>query len=73
MADYDRALQIDPNDEHAYNNRGLALQSQGDLEAAVMDFDLAIRINPQFSAAQYNRAWAKYAQGDILGALFDLF
>jgi lipoprotein NlpI len=73
LADYDHALQIDPNDEHAYNNRGLVLQARGDLEGAVADFSQAIQIDPTFSQAQRNRAWAEWHSGDVWGAVTDLF
>ena len=35
IADYDRAIQLDPKDAAIYNNRGLVKQERGDLEAAI--------------------------------------
>ena len=67
LADYDKALEADPNDEHAYNNRGLALQSRGDYDAAVADFDMALQIDPQFSQAMHNRALGQMARGRCAG------
>ena len=60
--------EVDPNDEHAYNNRGLALLSRGDYDGAMSDFDMALQINPQFAQAQHNRSLARWHNWDVFGA-----
>src|SRR5262244_928116 len=46
VADYDAALQIEPNNPHIYNARGSAYQKKGDYDAAIADYDAAIRLDP---------------------------
>lgn len=50
-------LKSDPKRGWAYNLRGIALQEQGDFEAALKDYSLAVRLNPRDAAAHNNRAW----------------
>jgi len=46
IADYDRALRVDPDYAATYMNRAIAYQKMGDLDRAIADFDQAIRRNP---------------------------
>lgn len=46
IAEYDKAVQFDPNDFRPYINRGYTKHLAGDNEAAVIDLDLAIQLNP---------------------------
>src|SRR6266496_5648455 len=71
IADYDRAIQLDPKDAAIYNNRGLAKQEKGDLDAAIVDFNLAIQLNPKDAVACSNRGNAKRDKGDLDGAILD--
>jgi tetratricopeptide (TPR) repeat protein len=71
IADYDRAIQIDPKDAAIYNNRGLAKQAKGDLDAAIVDFNRAIQLNPKDAVAYSNRGNAKRDKGDLDGAILD--
>ena len=49
MADFDHAIELNPNDDQAYADRALLHQSQSDLTGALDDISNAIRINPQVS------------------------
>src|SRR6266496_2931178 len=71
IADYDRAIQLDPKDAAIYNNRGLAKQEKGDLDAAIVDFNRAIQLNPKDAVACGNRGSAKRDKGDLDGAILD--
>src|SRR6266496_5642422 len=71
IADYDRAIQLDPKEAAIYNNRGLAKQEKGDLDAAIVDFNLAIQLNPKDAVACSNRGNAKRDKGDLDGAILD--
>src|SRR5439155_94389 len=71
IADYDRAIQLDPKDAAIYNNRGLAKQEKGDLEAAIVDFNRAIQLNPKDAVACSNLGNAKRDKGDLDGAILD--
>jgi Flp pilus assembly protein TadD len=38
LVDYTKAIEINPHDAAAYNNRGMALAKLGELESALTDF-----------------------------------
>ncbi|MBN9114082.1 MAG: tetratricopeptide repeat protein, partial [Pandoraea sp.] len=46
LADYNRALEIDPNYAAAYLGRGLVHRQQGQVMAAFNDFNKAIALRP---------------------------
>ena len=58
MAEFDKALAVDPGFYEAYNNRGGALDKMGQPDKAVADFDKAIALNPRYAEAYYNRGIA---------------
>ena len=72
LADYDRALALDPNLADAYNNRGILHLARGDVEAAQADFSAAIAINPAHALAYYNRGIALRLHGDLEDSKKDL-
>jgi tetratricopeptide (TPR) repeat protein len=47
IADYTRAITLDPKNVNAYNNRGTEKQNAGDISGAIADFSRAIEINPR--------------------------
>ncbi len=71
IADYDRAIALNPNGADAYYNRGLAKRTKQDLDGAIADFDRAIALNPNDPDAYYNRGNAKRAKEDLDGAIAD--
>ena len=71
IADFNQAIQINPNDARTYNNRGIAKAQLSDYHAAIDDFNQAIQINPQLAKAYYNRGNAKLQIGDKEGARAD--
>jgi tetratricopeptide (TPR) repeat protein len=71
LADFDRALELDPHYPEAYNNRGAACHALGDLDGALADLDRALRLNPSYAEAYNNRGAARHALGDLDGALAD--
>ncbi len=71
VAAYTLALQLDPNDALAYNNRGLAYRFLQDYHKALADYNRAIELNPD-SASQYNnRGYAYQLQQDYRAAIAD--
>ncbi len=70
VADFDRALEIDPEYARAYHLRGLAKEHQGDDEGALDDFNKAVEIAPNYGAAFYSRAslFAKLGREDEAAA-----
>jgi tetratricopeptide (TPR) repeat protein/S1-C subfamily serine protease len=71
IADYDRAIAINPKYARAYINRGLAKSDLGNKQAAITDWDRAIAINPKDAEAYINRGAAKSDLGNEQGAIAD--
>jgi tetratricopeptide (TPR) repeat protein len=65
LADYDKALSIDPTNVEFYDYRGDSLIAKGDLDRAIANYDQAIRIDPTYAAAYFSRGRAYEAKGDI--------
>jgi tetratricopeptide (TPR) repeat protein len=57
FADYNKAIEIDPNNAIAYNNRGIYLLKNGDKTGALNNFNKAIELNPKLGSAYQNRAF----------------
>ncbi len=62
LADYDRAILLNPHHAEAHNNRGSALHGLLQFEAALANFDQAILLKPDYADAHANR-------GNVLLAL----
>jgi tetratricopeptide (TPR) repeat protein len=65
MADYDKAIQVDPKNLNAYYHRGAAYVSENKLDAAIQDFDKAIGLKPNYANAIWRRGKAYQAKGDL--------
>jgi tetratricopeptide (TPR) repeat protein len=73
LADYNRAIKINPKNANAYYNRGLlkATKLQDD-RGALADYDRAIQLNPTYDVAYNNRGNLKVDKlKDLQGALAD--
>ena len=55
LADYNKALEYDPNDSDIYNNRGIVYEAKDDLARAFADYNKAIQLNGKSSDAYSNR------------------
>ena len=64
FADYNRALQLNPEYAEAYNDRGHAYYWTGDYKNAIADFTRAIELRPNYPNAFNNRGAAYMAGGD---------
>ena len=71
IADYDRAIELNPNYAEACFSRGVAKFIQRDYRGAIADCDRAIELKPDYVAAYYNRGGAKSALDDERGAKED--
>lgn len=71
IADYNRAIELDPNAPRVYDCRGFAKRTKGDLDGAIADYDKAIELDPQDANGYHNRAFAKQAKDDLDGAIVD--
>jgi len=71
IADYDKAIALDPNVALAYTNRGSAYYRKGEYERAIADHSKAIAIDPNHANAYYNRGVAYEQKGDKDQAIAD--
>jgi Tfp pilus assembly protein PilF len=55
ISDFNNAIEIDPNDDGAYNNRGNAYGSLKQYETALNDFNKALELNPNLDLSYNNR------------------
>ncbi len=69
MADYNHAIELDPQYAIAYNNRGNIKLAKGDLNGAMADYNHAIELNPNIALAYNNRGLVKFREGDFDGAI----
>jgi tetratricopeptide (TPR) repeat protein len=68
-ADYNKAIEINPEYANAYNNRGNIKAEQADYKGAIKDYNRAIELNSQFVEAYCNRGIAKENLGDYSEAM----
>src|SRR5206468_1999072 len=71
IADYDRAIRLDPKYAYAYYNRGLAKKQKSDLDGAIADYNRVIELDSKFAKAYCDRGVAKRRKGDLDGAISD--
>ena len=64
IADYGRALHLDPEDAAAYYNRGIAYAHMQDYAKAIADYGRAIDLDPEDAAAYLNTACAYSLMGN---------
>jgi tetratricopeptide (TPR) repeat protein/SH3-like domain-containing protein len=68
---FTKALEEDPRNAEAFNQRGFAWFLKGDYDRATEDYTAAIEIDPRFADAYNNRGAARYEKGDYDGAIAD--
>ena len=71
LADFDKAIQINPKTSDSYNNRGRLKYILGDYDLAIADFDKAASLNPKNFQALMNRGTANRAKKNYDAALKD--
>ena len=72
VADFTRAIRLDPEFVQAIYDRGLLLWRElADGEGAVRDLTRVIELEPERAEAWFNRALARQVMGDVEGALAD--
>ena len=69
MAEWQKALELDPLDAKANFNFGLALARTGKLDDAILHFQKAVDTNPDFAIAHNNLGIALAQRGKVDGAL----
>ena len=71
IADFNNALDINPQLDYAYNSRGNAKGDLKDYQGAIADYSKAIEINPEFASAYRMRWINKELIADLNGACRD--
>jgi tetratricopeptide (TPR) repeat protein len=72
IADFTKAIELDPGYAEAYYERGEAKRANLDYEDAIDDYTRAIEVNPQYWKAYWERGFAKKLIFDEDGAIDDL-
>ncbi len=84
ILNFNKAIELNPDNAKAYNNRGQAYITQGNLEEALQDFTRAIAVDPSYAKAynrraltyyelkDYENAWADVRKAESLGAMVNL-
>lgn len=62
-ANFDRALQLDPNDPNIYNWRGLFWENAGFMERAMADYDRCLELEPSYFNCAVNKHFMLVATG----------
>lgn len=71
IKDFDKAVEINPNNPDLYLNRGYLKHILRDYNSAMEDYNKAISLNKSFAFAYNNRGVLKVALNDTKGALED--
>ena len=71
IANFSKAIEIDPRYGEAYNNRGSAYASLGNYVQAIADFSRAIGSDPKYGDAYHNRGSAHANLGNYAQAIAD--
>lgn len=69
IADYTKAIEIDPKDASAYTNRGNNYIKNGEYDLAIADYTKAIEIGPKNAIAYRNWGIAYGQKGEHIRAL----
>lgn len=69
---YTQALELQPRNSGALNNRGVALHHQAKLGLALCDYNSALKVGRQMHNTYINRAQLHVARQDVYHALEDL-
>ena len=64
---FDRAIEIDPDYEGAWNNKGTTLSRMGKYEDAIKCYDRALKINPKYIPAWTNKSVELKELGNEIG------
>lgn len=72
IAEFGRAIELDPKNAFAYIHRGWAKQRKDDLAGALADYNRALELDPKNAVAYYSRGVLRYDGHAFTEALVDL-
>jgi len=70
IAQFNKAIEINPQFAEAYYSRGIAYLSMGNRYQAISDFTKVIEINPNIAEAYYHRAVAYVIENNSYGQVW---
>ena len=68
IKDFSKAIELDPKNAYAYNNRGLYKYHIQDKAGAIEDYNKAIELDPNNREAYFNKANYLFDLGNKSGA-----
>ena len=71
MADFDRAIAINPNEAKAWLDKGVVLAARSENDSAFVCFDRALKIQPTLYLAWSDRGAIRVKRGDPRGGVAD--
>lgn len=71
IADLDQAIELNPENAFAYNNRGNTYYALQKYPQAIAEYDKAIALNPDYAEAYFNRGLAHTLMGNKAQATQD--
>jgi len=71
LLNFDRAIDLDPDDANAYYKRANIHFDMGNYEMALADYSTAIKLNPNYNDAYFNRGLAHADMGNLQAAIAD--
>ena len=72
IVNLDKAIELNPDYDEAYNNRGVAHGTTKEYDRAIEDFNKAIKLNPDYVNAYHNRGETWLQMGEWEKAKSDL-
>jgi tetratricopeptide (TPR) repeat protein len=72
IAEYTKAIELNPTDPDFYNNRGAAHSVRGAFDRSIADHTQAIQMDPNFGNAYRNRASSYLIAGEPAEVLLDV-
>jgi tetratricopeptide (TPR) repeat protein len=69
ITQFQKAVELNPDDADAFYGWGLALYHKHDLDAAIAKLRKATALNPSYANAYYNWGLALYAENNVSGAI----
>jgi Tfp pilus assembly protein PilF len=72
LNDYEKSLELNPNNSYTLNNRGYTFNLMEEYEKAIIDFDRAIELEPEHAYPYNNRGLAKIKLGRTEEGLLDI-
>ena len=72
LKDFNKLIELNPNNAIAYYSRGVAKGKLGDYRGAIQDYNKAIELNPNHASTYVNRGLSKIGLGQKDSGCLDL-